>query len=361
MIRYLKGNLLGAQAEALVNTVNTEGVMGKGIALQFKEAFPENFRLYREACKRGEVRPGKMFFTRTNALIGPAWIINFPTKTSWRQPSRLQYLVDGLRDLARVIRETGVQSVGVPPLGCGHGGLDWAQVRPLIESALGDLPGVDVLVFEPSGEYMGAPKRSGVEELTVARALIVESIRRYAELGFECTNLEVQKLVYFLTRVLACRGLDDPFKLNFAPNKFGPYADRLRHMLDGLDGSYLHCERRLADAGPLDPIALDMGRVPAARAYLDADSKGRDYVRALDDLGELIDGFESPFLMELLSTVDVLQVRAKRPLTGLELREGVRKWPVGKGAAERKDRLFSDSDLRIAAERLAALAVAIPS
>lgn len=353
MIRYVSGNLLEAPVQALVNTVNTEGVMGKGIALQFKETFPQNYELYRAACKRGEVTIGRMFITRNEALVGPEWIINFPTKTSWRQPSRLEYVLAGLQDLARVVQENGIKSVALPPLGCGHGGLDWAQVKPVIESALGSTAGVDVVVYEPTDRYMGATKRGGVEELTPARALIVESIRRYAVLGFECTNLEVQKLVYFLTQTINRLGLEDPFKLTFTPNKFGPYADALRHLLDALDGSYLHCEKRLADAGPFDPISVDFDRLPAVRDYLARNPAASKYSRALDKLEELIDGFESPFLMELLSTVDLLQARAHRPMSGTELRAAIAKWPGRRDAGERKYRIFSERDLELAAERLA--------
>lgn len=154
MIRYTTGNLLEAQADALVNTVNELGVMGKGIALQVKQAFPEAARDYMDAGKRGEVRVGHVLVTATQALSGPQWIIHFPTKRHWRRPSRMEWVRDGLVDLKRVIIEFGLNSVAVPPLGCGNGGLDWSDVGPLIEEELGDLKGVDVLVFEPGGELL---------------------------------------------------------------------------------------------------------------------------------------------------------------------------------------------------------------
>ncbi len=153
MIRYTRGNLLEADAEALVNTVNTVGVMGKGLALMFKEAFPENRRLYEAACKRGEVRVGRMFITERSGLLGPRWIINFPTKEHWRHRSREEWIEHGLADVRRIIEEKGIRSVAVPPLGCGNGGLEWPVVRPLIESALGGLEGVEVLVYEPTRRY----------------------------------------------------------------------------------------------------------------------------------------------------------------------------------------------------------------
>jgi O-acetyl-ADP-ribose deacetylase (regulator of RNase III) len=153
MMTFRQGNLLQAPVEALVNTVNTVGVMGKGIALMFKEAFPANFRAYEEACKRKEVRIGKMFVTENLALEGPHWLINFPSKKHWRQPSKLEWIVEGLQDLRRVIEEKKITSIALPPLGCGNGGLDWNEVRPEIEKALKPLESVDVMVFEPTEKY----------------------------------------------------------------------------------------------------------------------------------------------------------------------------------------------------------------
>jgi O-acetyl-ADP-ribose deacetylase (regulator of RNase III) len=158
MIRYATGNLLLANAEALVNTVNTVGVMGKGVALQFKGAFPENFHAYEEACKRGDVRIGRMFVTETGRLDGPRWIINFPTKKDWRHPSKLEYVRSGLDGLVRVVRERSMKSIALPPLGCGYGGLDWAQVKQAIEAALAELSDVDVIVYQPTEQYQAAPK-----------------------------------------------------------------------------------------------------------------------------------------------------------------------------------------------------------
>tara|TARA_Y100001001_G_C7961881_1_gene292808 strand:+ start:750 stop:1208 length:459 start_codon:yes stop_codon:yes gene_type:complete len=151
MIQYCHGNLFEADAEALVNPVNTQGAMGKGLALAFKKMFPENFEAYAEACQSGHVKTGKMFITEQQALIGPRWIINFPTKQHWRDPSRLEWIEEGLADLKKILIEQQIQSVAVPPLGCGLGGLDWKLVKPKIEDALASLSSVRVLVFEPPG------------------------------------------------------------------------------------------------------------------------------------------------------------------------------------------------------------------
>src|SRR6266545_584540 len=133
--------------------------MGKGIALMFREAFPENTAAYEAACKKGQVRVGRMFVTENRALAGPRWIINFPTKKHWRHPSKVEWVRDGLEDLKQVIQEKEIKSVALPPLGCGNGGLEWDQVRATIESALSSLKGVEVLVFEPTSAYQNIAKR----------------------------------------------------------------------------------------------------------------------------------------------------------------------------------------------------------
>lgn len=189
MIRFTTGNLLEADVEALVNTVNTVGVMGKGIALMFKEAYPANFQEYATACKRGEVRTGRIFLTETGQLAGPRWILNFPTKRHWRTRTRLEWIEEGLKDLRRVIEREGIRSIAIPPLGCGNGGLDWSQVRPHIERALGDLPGVEVVAYEPTRRYQNVAKHRGVERLTPARALVAEMIRRYWILGLSLIHI----------------------------------------------------------------------------------------------------------------------------------------------------------------------------
>ena len=351
MIRYTQGNLLEAEAEALVNTVNEVGVMGKGIALMFREAFPENTRVYTEACRQQQVKVGSVLVVPNHDLAGPRWIINFPTKKHWRQPSRLEWIRAGLEDLVRVVQEQGIRSVALPPLGCGAGGLEWSQVRREIEAALASLEGVDVLVFEPIAAYQNAPKREGVEELTPARALIAELVRRYSVLGLECTNLEVQKLAWFLQRVIRAMGLESPLDLQFVANKYGPYADRLRHLLNGLDGSYLHCEKRLSDAGPFDLIWFEDARREAVTAYL-ATGACRAFLPALQRTAEIIDGFESPLGMELLSTVDWLLTEQECQATVSALQHGLSQWLGGSVEARRKSTLFDERMLNLALDRL---------
>lgn len=351
MIKFTQGNLLEAPVEALVNTVNTVGIMGKGIALMFKEAFPPNFRAYEEACKNKQVKIGQMFVSETSALEGPRWIINFPTKKHWRQPSKLEWIVAGLDDLRRVIRDLKIRSIALPPLGSGNGGLNWKEVKAEVKRALEDLKDVNILVYEPTDKYQNVAKRTGVEKLTPARVLIAEMIRRYWVLGIECTYLEVQKLGWFLERTINVLGVEDPLKFQFKADKYGPYSDRLRHLLDALDGTYLHCNKRLSDASPTDTIWFDEGR----RKYVDLflmQEESKHLNKILDLTTKRIDGFESPLGMELLATVDWLIERQKREPTVESIRSGLREWPAGEAAAERKLRLFDTRLIGLAINQL---------
>lgn len=351
MIKFTQGNLLEARAEALVNTVNTVGVMGKGIALMFKERFAENMRLYAAACKAKQVQTGKMFVTEVHELDGPSWIVNFPTKQHWKAPSQMAWVEEGLQDLRRFLIEKQVKSIAIPPLGAGNGGLEWAEVREQIESALGDLPNVEIVVFEPTTQYQNVAKRAGLEKLTPARALIAELVRRYWVLGMECSLLEVQKLAWFLERTIEKHATgDNPLKLDFVAHKYGPFAQKLNHLLNGLDGSYLHSDKRISDANPLDVIWFDDERKTMVQTYLKTEAKA--YEPALEYTSKLIDGFESPYGMELLATVDWLLFKEGIQPTVQAVRKGLQHWPAG--AADRKTRLFDDRAIRIALDRLTA-------
>ncbi|MGC3981096.1 MAG: macro domain-containing protein [Steroidobacteraceae bacterium] len=349
MIRYTTGNLLEARADALVNTVNTVGVMGKGIALMFKERFEHNYELYADACKAKLVQTGKMFVTETGELDGPRWIVNFPTKQHWKAPSRMEWITSGLKDLHRFLIDQKIESIAIPPLGAGNGGLSWPEVKAEINKALGDL-NLDILVFEPTKQYQNVAKRSGVEKLTPARALIAELVRRYWVLGMECSQLEVQKLAWFLERAIERLSLENSLNLKFEAHIYGPYARTLNHLLDKLDGSYLHSDKRIADSDPLDVIWFDEDHKSHVDAYLRSEAK--DYLPALQHTAELINGFESPYGMELLATVDWLLAMEHVEPTVPALREGLKHWPAG--ASERKNRLFDDRALGIALNRLKA-------
>lgn len=352
MISFRTGNLLTAKTEAMVNTVNTVGVMGKGIALMFKEHFPENFRIYEAACKSNSFSVGEMLVTDQTRLDGPKWIINFPTKRHWRQPSKMEWIEEGLKDLKRVIVEKGIKSIALPPLGSGNGGLYWPEVKERIISVLSDLGNVDVVVFEPTREYQNVAKAKGVERLTPARALVAELVRRYSILGIECSLLEIHKLAYFLERQIGTLKIAPSLDLRFQPDRYGPYAPRLSHLMNSLDGSYLHSEKRLADASPFDPIRFEDAKRDLVAAYLTG-PEAKAYRPALDRTTKLIDGFESPLGMELLATIDWLVFYEAAIPSVAGIVEGLRKWPGGgDDAVQRKLRLFDHRIIHLALEQL---------
>lgn len=355
MITYTKGNLLEAPVEALVNTVNTVGVMGKGIALMFKERFPINMKEYAKACKAQQVVTGKMFATETHELMGPRWVINFPTKQHWRAKSKMEWVVDGLEDLHRFILEHDVKSIALPPLGAGNGGLNWQDVKPHVEKALGGLTDVEILVFEPTAKYQNVAKSQGVNNLTPARAMIAELIRRYWVLGMECSLLEIQKLAWFLDRVLKAQGGTDELKLNFEAKNYGPYANNLDHLLNALDGSYLKADKRIPDSDPLDVVCFNDNKKEHVATYLK--TEGKDYLPALEKASEIINGFESPFGMELLSTVDWLITKENAEPTVEAIMLALGNWPAGSKWAKRKIKLFDDKSIKIALDRLNAIAL----
>lgn len=350
MIKYTQGNLLEAETEVLVNTVNTVGVMGKGIALMFKERFGKNMDEYTKACKAKQVQTGKMFITETGELVGPKWVVNFPTKQHWRSPSKLEWITEGLDDLKSFILSHHIKSIAIPPLGSGNGGLDWLVVREQIEKYLAELDDVNIVVFEPTRKYQNVAKTKGVEKLTASRALIAELVRRYWVLGMECSLLEIQKLAWFLERVIESQDINNPLRLDFKSNNYGPYADKLRHVLDALDGSYLKSDKRIADSDPFDVIWFDDKKRDRVNAYLHTEAK--PFLPALELTSKIIDGFESPYGMELLSTVDWLIAKEGCEPTISAIEEGIKKWPAGNRWATRKAKLFDQRAIGIALERL---------
>ncbi|WP_395711739.1 macro domain-containing protein [Reyranella sp.] len=350
MIRYTQGNLLAADAEALVNTVNTVGVSGKGIALMFKESYPENFRAYEAISKAGGLSPGGLFITERQDMLGPRFIINFATKKHWRHPSRLEWIEQGLAALKEEIKARAIRSIAIPPLGAGNGGLAWSDVKPLVAKALADLD-CEIIVYEPTQTYQNVVKRHGVEKLTPARALMAEMIRCYAVLGFDCSILEAQKLAWFLSGAIRHLSLPNPIADDFVANRYGPYSDKVRHLLDSLDGSYLTCERRVADARPFDPIRFRHDRQDRIGAYLTS-PEASPYRPALNAASEVIDGFQSPHGLELLATVDWLNRESGVALESKAMMSAIASWPGPEGAAVRKARIFTRHHVDVAVGHL---------
>ncbi len=351
MIKFTQGNLLEADVEAVVNTVNTVGVMGKGIALMFKERFPRNFDAYARACDEGKVRIGEMYVTANEEFFGPRWIINFPTKTHWRAQTKIEWVRHGLEHLVQTIVEKNIQSIAIPPLGCGNGGLHWSVVGPLIASALKDVESVNAIIYEPTPRYQDVSKHAGVENLTPARALVAEMVRRYCLLGIDCSILEVQKLGWFIERGVRRFNVTDPLNFKFQANKFGPYSHKLTKLLDSIDGSYLRCEKRLADADTFDLIWFNEAKHDQVQSYLNS-GEGREFSHVLEWAASTIDGFESPLGMELIATIDWMLQNDKIEPTINGVMEGLKRWPGGEKAGQRKLKIFDHRLVAIALKKL---------
>lgn len=306
MIEYKTGDILSEQAEALVNTVNCVGAMGRGIALQFKRAFPDNFKAYAEKCKRKEIQPGKVFVFETDELFHPRYIINFPTKRHWKGKSRMEDIESGLASLAKEIRSHHIRSIAIPPLGSGLGGLNWREVRARLVSALDEFEDVRIVIFEPGGGPADTrPNRSrDVPRMTAGRAVLVELIERYRSGLMDpfVTLLEVHKLMYFM------QVAGEPLRLRFAKGRYGPYAENLRHVLNAIEGHMVSGYKDGGDA-PDKQLELVPGALADARAFLEHKAETRARFNRVSDL---VDGFESSFGLELITTVHWIVKESKR-------------------------------------------------
>ncbi len=335
-IELVHGDLLSADAEALVNTVNTVGVMGKGIALQFKKAYPANYDAYKRACDAGEVVAGRMFVFQTGRLESPQLIINFPTKRHWRGKARLSDVQAGLVDLVRVLQDCHVRSVAVPPLGCGNGGLEWSEVKPIIEDALRPLENVTVLLHEPAGAPLPEEQRIATDppRMTPGRAVLLAALDTYvADPLATITPLVMQKMSYLL------QAAGQPLRLRFRKAQFGPYAENLNHVIQAMDGHFITGagDRSAPASMKLVPEAVD-----AAWEFLIEDKTTRAHI---DRVYSLISGFESPLGLELLTTVHwaAYEDGASSPEQACEI---VASW------TERKRRTFNARHVAVAWQRL---------
>jgi O-acetyl-ADP-ribose deacetylase (regulator of RNase III) len=342
VIEFTQGNLLEADVEALVNTVNTVGVMGKGIALQFKQAYPENFKAYERACKAGEVELGRMFVWHSDRLGNPRMIINFPTKRHWRAKSRLKDVQAGLDALRAMLGKEGVKSLAVPPLGCGHGGLAWSDVRPLIVSALGDLDGTDVVVFEPAGapSVEAMPVGTARPGLTLNRAALLAVFQRYLEGSWGKTvgRLEAQKLAYFLQEA------GQELRLDFGRHRYGPYAETLNHVLQRMEGHQLRGYGDRSEGTPSRMTLVAGAPAEIERALQDDPSASE----RIDRVARLVEGYDTPYGLELLATVHWVGTgRDGQQAADSTLVEAVHAW------SERKRQRYVQGHIESAWEHLA--------
>jgi O-acetyl-ADP-ribose deacetylase (regulator of RNase III) len=337
MLSFITGNIFSSNAQAIVNTVNCVGVMGRGIALQFKRAYPDNFTAYAKACKSGEVVPGKMFVHQTNSLMNPQYIINFPTKRHWRGASRIDDIILGLEDIKQVIKENEIMSIAIPPLGAGLGGLDWQLVKSEIIKTLADVD-IEITVYEPSftPDSSSVIKNIKVPNMTVGRAALIGLSRRYLDglLDPMISLLEIHKLMYFL------QVSGEPLKLAYVKAPFGPYAENLRHVLNVIEGHFISGYIDGGDA-PDKTIELEPRAVNDAEIYL---AKYNSTCERMKRVTDLVQGFETPFGLELLSTVHWVVTRQKANSLSSVIRHTY-EWN------ERKQQ-FSKKQIEIAVNRL---------
>jgi len=341
LITEAHGNLLEADADALVNTVNTVGIMGKGIALQFRRAYPEMFKDYARAAKSREVALGAMHVWPTGLMTSPRFIINFPTKGHWRSSSRIEDIDRGLDDLVRVIQEHSIRSIAIPPLGCGNGGLAWSDVEPLIRKKLQAIPDVDVLLFPPEGAPAAAdmPVSDQRPTMTPSRAALVAMMAEYARHAMADPSLiETQKLTYFLQEA------GEPLRLDFIGHHYGPYADNLRHVLKLIEGYFLsgfgdgsHPVRES------EPLTVLPGVEKEAHAVLQASP---DTSARIDRVMSLVEGFESAYALELLATVHWVMERETQNQDSQHIINAVREW------SPRKGRMFTPEHIEVAVHAL---------
>lgn len=338
MIQYTKGDILKADVEALVNTVNIVGVMGKGIALAFKKAFPENFEAYYQAYQEGNLEIGKMLVFPTQKMF-PKYIINFPTKKHWRHPSKYEYVREGLIDLVEVIKEYEIQSIAIPPLGCGNGKLDWNIVRSMIEESLSEIAeSRDIILYEPGYQPPAKNDPSGQKpvKLTNARAMLLYLMHQYDQLGYTLNLLVIQKLAYFLQKT------GEPLRLDYEKGWYGPYARKLQYVLKALNGTYLFFSEE--ETRPNTTVKLAYNKSEYLNQFI-AEKLSEDQKSRLDQVLNLIEGFESPFGLELLGTVDYISSK-NQAYSAEDIHAHIQDWTT------RKKELMPLDQIEVALEQL---------
>lgn len=341
-MRYIKGNLLEAKTEALVNTVNTVGVMGKGIALQFKETFPQNYKAYIAACRNDSLQPGKLLMTKDHNLEGEMIIINFPTKTEWFKKSQYGYIEDGLKALAKLIVDQKIKSIAIPPLGCGNGGLKWEKVKPMMEKYLGGLSDVDILIYEPNEQVKQILKAQDAKKevkLTPAKAMLLYSMYYYDSLGENTSLFIANKLAYFLQR------LGDPSlkSLKFTAHHYGPYSVQVEHVIHGLNGKFIKGLEQM-QVKAFEPLELQYNRLQEVSDYVkkELSVEQRNIIKQLT---KLIDGYQSALSIEILATVDFIK-KQNPGISKNDVKVRIKDW------SERKSQLFQDKYVDIAWKHL---------
>ncbi|MDR0228481.1 MAG: macro domain-containing protein [Flavobacteriaceae bacterium] len=333
MIHYTEGNLLESKAQALVNTVNLDGVMGKGIALQFKKQFPENFKAYKKACDNNEIAIGQSFvYVEETLLNGKKIIINFPTKTTWRKPSEYKYIEVGLENLVNIIHYYNIKSIAIPPLGAGNGGLDWGEVKKRIEYYLKDVD-CEILVYQPTTTIEEKLNKEKVS-LTPARAMLLAVLYDLVKQGEFVSEFSAEKVAYFLQKF----GAREEFNLQFNAQHYGPYSGKVRHVLYYLNGSYI-TGYISKDKKPFEILGVNLGDEGIVLDYLNSENN-KKYLDIVNRTQDFLSGYYSNFGLELLSTIDFIQ-QQKGVQTIDEISDYLKSWNL------RKQKLFVNNPMMI--------------
>jgi O-acetyl-ADP-ribose deacetylase (regulator of RNase III) len=328
MIHFKSGDLFESDAEALVNTVNTVGIMGKGIALQFKNRFPDNFRQYAKACKNKEIKVGQLFVVYDESLLtGKKIIINFPTKTDWRLASEYHYVESGLIELEKLIIEKNIKSIAIPALGSGNGGLDWNNVKKLLEKYLSKLP-CEIFVYEPTSTIKDVTKKDPVK-LTPARAMLLSILYELVRNGEFVSEFSAEKIAYFLQRF----GAKESFNLDFKQNFYGPYSGKVKHVLYYLNGSFINGYSS-KDKKPFEALGLLPNKETEVNHFLNS-PENEKHKAIVEKTKSFLKGFYSDFGLELLSTIDFI-IREKNADSEESVTNELLKWN------ERKKTLFNN-------------------
>ncbi|GMU95767.1 macro domain-containing protein [Ignavibacterium sp.] len=339
MFRTENENIINIKADALVNSVNIVGVMGKGVALAFKEAFPENYKLYKKACEAGKIKIGKVFITETGQLF-PRYIVNFPTKKHWRDSSQYSWIEDGLKSLMEWLKISDVKSIAIPPLGSGSGKLEWGIVKKMITSVLDEVSDkIEIILVEPNKNFERIKIiKTSEANLTPVRAMLLYLLNKYRVLGYEVNLLVVQKIAYFLQRV------GEPLNLKFQKGYYGPYAHNLIPVLKVLKPKYLTFST-LDDSKPSTIIKLNQNSLAEIESYINNNLSHEQKVN-LEKTLSLIQDFETPFGLELLGTIDFILSSEKNSLNTTDILSQISRW------TKRKAILFKPYHIDVAKERL---------
>ncbi|MCG1035512.1 type II toxin-antitoxin system antitoxin DNA ADP-ribosyl glycohydrolase DarG [Polaribacter sargassicola] len=339
MIKFIKGNLLNAKTEALVNTVNTVGVMGKGIALQFKNRFPYNYKVYREACKNKMFKTGQVLTVQDGDLLNQQYIVNFPTKAHWKSPSKIEYIQTGLVALKNEIAKLKIKSIAIPPLGCGNGGLNWDIVKEIMIKELESLD-IEIIIYEPNTQIKQVLQKEEIKaaaKLTPARAMLLYLMFNYEKAGEQSSLFVANKLAYFLQR----KG--EKLRLKFEAHHYGPYAVQVNHVLLHLNGTFLKgMEQNMPK--PFEPLQLNYNKFEEVNSYVKTQLNSEQIVR-LESVIQLLNRFESTFALELLATVDYIKSNDSAKSVD-EVLESISKWST------RKINLFKPQQVELALTHL---------